>query len=307
MGFSRIARTKICIGLVARRAILIAAPAARHIGIILPIFQYCPEGGAFILENRQLKITPPNQFNDPFEFSPIVECPDPAAHARLDFAKICTPAYFAANRGNFRSGLTYTQYLSELKIREVELLETMAANVRDTDRATQRHILDLVSENFGVACFTSHPLHPLMWAHYGASHRGLVLEFDETHPLFTSSSFFKVDYSDTRARCDASGPVGRDTAENFAKRKSRCWSYEDESRLIVDLSATEPFKVPGCDEIRVLRIEPTLIRSVIVGTRASDGFKRRVKNALESTDFAHVNPFGVRTDETKFELHKTPL
>jgi hypothetical protein len=197
--------------------------------------------------------------------------------------------------------------LSELEIREVELLEKWTANVRDTDRVTQRDVLDLVSENFGVACFTSQPLHPLMWAHYGASHRGLVVEFDEAHPLFTSSSFFKVDYSDTRARCDASGPVGRDTAENFAKRKSTCWCYEDESRLIVDLSVTEPFKVPGGNEIRVLRIEPTLIRSVIIGTRARAGFERRVKNALESTDYAHVNLFAVRTDEIKFELHKTPL
>ncbi len=34
----------------------------------MKIFQYCDEGGALILENLELRLTPPNEFNDPFEF-----------------------------------------------------------------------------------------------------------------------------------------------------------------------------------------------------------------------------------------------
>jgi hypothetical protein len=34
------------------------------------VYKYCCSRGVAILENRELKITPPNRFNDPFEFTP---------------------------------------------------------------------------------------------------------------------------------------------------------------------------------------------------------------------------------------------
>jgi len=34
------------------------------------VFKYCDARGVSILQDLELKITPPNEFNDPFEFRP---------------------------------------------------------------------------------------------------------------------------------------------------------------------------------------------------------------------------------------------
>src|SRR6266850_2147186 len=34
------------------------------------VYKYCDHWGVDVLRRFQLKVTPPNQFNDPFEFSP---------------------------------------------------------------------------------------------------------------------------------------------------------------------------------------------------------------------------------------------
>jgi hypothetical protein len=38
------------------------------------VFNYCDARGVSILQDLELKITPPNEFNDPFEFRPRVTC-----------------------------------------------------------------------------------------------------------------------------------------------------------------------------------------------------------------------------------------
>jgi hypothetical protein len=53
-------------------------------------FKYCNETGVLILKNLQLKVTPPNEFNDPFEFSPVVRNPNPKAHAEKAVKRILT-------------------------------------------------------------------------------------------------------------------------------------------------------------------------------------------------------------------------
>src|SRR5262245_28414242 len=48
------------------------------------LFKYCDTRGIDILESLRLKVTPPNQFNDPFEFLPKVDfCFDETAVKRV--------------------------------------------------------------------------------------------------------------------------------------------------------------------------------------------------------------------------------
>ena len=42
------------------------------------VFKFCGKYGLDILRKLELKITPPNQFNNPFEFKPRNRCSDPA-------------------------------------------------------------------------------------------------------------------------------------------------------------------------------------------------------------------------------------
>ena len=46
------------------------------------LYKYCDPRGIDILQSLRLKVTPPNQFNDPFEFMPRVETEISAAVVR---------------------------------------------------------------------------------------------------------------------------------------------------------------------------------------------------------------------------------
>jgi hypothetical protein len=49
------------------------------------VYKYCSNRGVDILNNLELKITPANQFNDPFEFTPHIICSDLEGEARSLF------------------------------------------------------------------------------------------------------------------------------------------------------------------------------------------------------------------------------
>jgi hypothetical protein len=68
------------------------------------VYKYCKQQhGVDILKNLELKITPPNQFNDPFEFSPHMLC---CADSRSRSARQQQKVFFRARTpGKIGSGL----------------------------------------------------------------------------------------------------------------------------------------------------------------------------------------------------------
>ena len=49
----------------------------------MEVYKYCGDLGVEILEKLELKVTPPNQFNDPFEFAPHMVCTNPKRRSEL--------------------------------------------------------------------------------------------------------------------------------------------------------------------------------------------------------------------------------
>jgi hypothetical protein len=66
-------------------------------------YKYCSAHGLDILTSLHLKITPPNQFNDPFEFTPHVVCSNPARRIKRFFndKTNLTKLYSAKKEGGF--------------------------------------------------------------------------------------------------------------------------------------------------------------------------------------------------------------
>lgn len=115
------------------------------------------------------------------------------------------------------------------------------------------------SRNYGVLSLTRQPLNPLMWAHYGDEHQGVVIGFDvDIAQLSDASScvipcqYGEIVYSATKPHkslhivspeqlMDIGGEVKFDSdAFNLVKRaflyKSIEWGYEEEVRVVKDIS-----------------------------------------------------------------------
>ena len=153
--------------------------------------------GLSVLINGKLKITPPSDFNDPFEFAPGI---DPALGTK--------PPTLAERKQHFLSelGLPRAVYFSrwgngnEAQYRDwvnsagsrTDLLPNHVSCMRES-------MTSAISAAYGIACFSAFSPSYLEtscvirhWACYGDQHRGLALEFDGTHTVLGALAAAKL-------------------------------------------------------------------------------------------------------------------
>lgn len=139
------------------------------------------------------------------------------------------------------------------------------------------------ANNYGVYSMSIVPVHPLMWAHYGGSHKGYCLEFNfsdlafvEKNPAFLP---LRVTYSHQRAMQRTSIWLGAMSAGSGARpdmdklfcHKDDNWSYEQEWRLIERRGDSGTFAYP-----------PRLLTAVILGSRCSKDDERQLREWLST-------------------------
>jgi DUF2971 family protein len=274
----------------------------------MPLFRYfTPERGLQALKNLELVVVPPKYLNDPFEFSPIIKCENRAGFARRRLEEITTsPDFFEENRSHFPAGLTFEQFRAALRQPNSEHFRELERGVSEVDQRTQAEAPDIMSRSFGVICFSAEVLNPVMWAHYASSQSGLVIEFDENHLLFSGRSFVKVEYSAEPFIFDASDRQRKDDVDLFAKRKSPKWSYEEESRLLIELSHLPAPRHTADGQRYFLPIDSQIITSVTLGLRASDQVRSEVIQSLRTSNLEHVNLFQISRNIDLDGLERMP-
>lgn len=115
------------------------------------------------------------------------------------------------------------------------------------------------SDTSGVLCLTRNPLNPLMWAHYGNEHKGVVLGFDgvkagfhDTQRCLIPAQFGNIVYTHTRPThplepFSGSDPILIGHTHHYPTgheeklhrtflQKPACWSYEEEVRVVKCIS-----------------------------------------------------------------------
>jgi hypothetical protein len=135
-----------------------------------------------------IRFTRPGALNDPFELRPHVrsygtaeEIFEVAAkqwdrHAQEQYATLCNA---------HDEHMAFAEFRARIEPDRIPMIEyainSEAANI---NAEMARKINELMNDSIGVLSLCEHPDNLLMWAHYGDSHRGFVLEFD------TASGFF---------------------------------------------------------------------------------------------------------------------
>ena len=139
------------------------------------LYKYCDQRGIVILQSLRLKVTPPIQFNDPFEFMPKVDfdiTPEKKSGLRSKrlLRKLWTDMKIPLDFETFRS--LYLERFEQVGGRSVKAtlkkLQAAADEARDG-------ILTFMSEAFALACYSEVSDNFLMWSHYRAGHQGMVI------------------------------------------------------------------------------------------------------------------------------------
>jgi len=312
--------------------------------------------GLDYLKNWHLKITPPAEFNDPFELRPpapaVYRVEDTVKSVRsldinslaADLAKRMEPQFPALNsvqvlqfveslmpsaapeaKSRVRKMLrkkmpkfTATHYLvAERRMHAgwpkifADVQTVLNHSLPAINAVMQKKITEHFPAILGVLCFSRHSNQPLMWSHYGESHRGFVFEFDEAHPSLKRRRTDKdefgflrdVSYSEKRPELNMEA-IDRDQGfQVFALTKSLHWSYEEEARLVWPLeSADKRVEAPSGD-VALLSIPPSALVSVTLGCKATPQQELEVLRLLsEQSLCAHIRVRRARMHDTEFSL-----
>jgi hypothetical protein len=284
------------------------------IPVIQPLFKYfghkdakqpLENGGLKVLANRSLKATPPNEFNDPFEFSPVVR---PSGTAKQQINPIEDRAFFDQHFPTHPKWRNFDHYLTCIRANKVALQQgslSYANNFQD-------NLPQMASNTIGVICFSSEAAQPLMWAHYASAHTGLMLEFSADCPLFQDMGKLKVNFLEVDYPPDRVKPVYDPTKSEeslrqlrqIAGRKSIDWKYEAEYRVIVELSRTY---MPEGSKLHLFHIDPSWIASVTFGVRCPEPIQTKVARLLTQSELKHIRRFVIRMHREKFVLERHEL
>jgi hypothetical protein len=235
------------------------------------LFKYCSFRRAFeILKSQRIRLTQSGDFNDPFELHPEFQL-----MSQEDIAAL-PPAL--DEQGNVIPGMRQLTPAAMNQMIEAAIPQINHLSYINNKNPQDSFVIDnnevgrrYYNDNYGILSLTETPDNLLMWAHYGDSHKGVVLGFDVSHPFFQGaeivsglSRLSKVEYNQKRPVLSL---ITRDQPKVFL-RKSTEWSYEKEWRLIRPLSEAVEHKLrENLAPICIFDLPHDVIKVVITGSQ----------------------------------------
>jgi hypothetical protein len=281
------------------------------------LYKYAAEDSGFrILEGLRLKITPPNEFNDPFEITPHSKSTRTLSEM-LEEAKTNPESYRsvyeAMNRAGaftdsfekFIAGLPQAlcHYFSQYK----KLLKTELAKI---DFRTP----DTVSRGIGILCLSKLSNSIPMWSYYANHHRGVVYGLDINKiggPLSGPCGFVK--YRKHRVRVDPNLPPSSSAWRKLVIKtvftKSAEWKHEQEYRRVFQLNnlvSANPEK--GQIKSYFWDVSNDAIQTIIFGCRISFELENKIRQELQrrKRTFGHIQLFRCKKHNSQFGLEVIP-
>lgn len=239
------------------------------------IYKYFNEHGARVIEDLELKVTPPNEFNDLFEVTPRPSAKPPSLE---EFEHLMNGEVGQAWLNDRLShSEKFRRDYDRLGGNLQGLYKLAVPLMPSIKQASCDKLLDEISKHFGIICFCDDPQHLLMWSHYSDGHTGMVIGFDASK--LNLGSIDRVNYVLQRIEHNFPWqPTSPDQMKAVITSKSDLWRYEGESRVILKLAGLRP-QVLDNGKIGYFRaIPPAAIVKIILGFRCS--FAERIRQAL---------------------------
>ena len=258
-----------------------------------------------------MKVTPPNQFNDPFEFTPNIYWSDPVGYVnhKLENESVLKDLY---DNDPHPSG--FEAFLKLVKTDQAKLIEQFVRLLPDEVPELEKEFLDRFSKEVGVLCMSGLRDAILMWGHYCDKPRGLVVGFDKSCPVFQQGKGLRpVHYVKQRVLYDACwnnpSPEMTHFTDGSIVSKNADWTYENEFRQILELSSPLLEKKPLEDGTTgyFLGFPPAAIVSVTLGPRVSSECESEVKEILRKPHFSKVKLDRAILNKCDFKLEFAPV
>lgn len=237
------------------------------------LYKYAHTHGLDILKSLEIKASEPDEFNDPFEFMPVIPKTTPASTVEKTLKNVEMQKYMyglakeAGFLGNFRA------FRASLRQHSDQLVAVSASNP-ELPKKIRDEIMGQPLAKIAVFCTSALPDSTLMWSHYADCHRGVVLGIDMKQASQQwADDLLEVQYSGTRVDMNLKWLPGSDEhrkfAEEIVKVKSLAWRCEEEYRLLFKIDTLRRKQLKNGSMAYFSPIPPAAIREVILGCRSA--------------------------------------
>jgi hypothetical protein len=276
------------------------------------LYKYASDNGLKIIQDLRLKVSPPNEFNDPFEVTPNSRRARPLPNMLAD-ARNNADRYRGVYDNMAEDGHkgTFEQFIKDL---HVELPKRYSEYKRLSRKETSKRdmeTVDDVSSLLGILCLSEPNNNIPMWSYYAGNHCGIVYGID-INKINSRIGVFRnfVKYCKHRTRHDPDNPLARQQRIKTIFTKSRDWEHEQEYRLVFRLGDLVSLPInKGKGKGYFLDISSDTIQEIIFGCRIAPDLESKIREEIQrrKKTFEHVRLFRCERHESKFELKIVPV
>ena len=151
---------------------------------------------------------------------------------------------------------------------------------------------DQLSKRYGVTAFSTKKNDVKMWSHYAEDCRGVVIGYNVdlwVAHLFGTSIIRQVEYADEVPLILAPNIVNQENVYALMTSKGVAWTYEQEWRLITELSKT----TQSGKDISVITVPQESVSSILITDRTSqdtvDNIARRLNNPSNNYQISRID------------------
>jgi len=249
------------------------------------IYKYVSADVALIiLKSLKLKLSNPQNFNDPFD-----------CYSELISFKNIPDSYLKNLKDKYYSN-------------DPKLIDKINKFERVNSKSKMEKIFKNISlptilSKIAVTCFSRNYVEPLMWSHYSNSHSGVCIGFNLLK-LYDSldendKGLFKVNYCKKFIAKDFFIDKS-DSIIHFLRTKSEKWEYEKEVRLVfTNLNLNE-------DKEAFVNFSNQGIEEIIFGANFLTENNSELMKVI-GEDYTHTDNFMMRLKKDSFEIERDVL
>lgn len=272
------------------------------------LFKYLEPDRIDVLASGHIRFTQPADFNDPFEFRPVIS--SVTSKEEFDMAMDEDLKTIVLEELQKLPSEIRTQ-ISPAKLEVVtrKLYEqhwpSLKTKFKEMGSETTSVFIDKANTLIGVLSLTEKNDNLLMWSHYAYSHKGFCIGFDNTSPFFNRrrsvvDEFYhlrKVSYSKMRP----SKLVSQLNGVELFLIKSKVWEYEQEWRMCAVLEDSEKTINTTPLPIHLFQFPNSAVKEIILGACIEKSVKENILSVVRK-NYPHITIKQAQISNEKFAL-----
>jgi len=222
----------------------------------MTVYKYLHSHGLKFLSTLKLKLTSPADVDDPFEMRP--QPGSAIVTEEMVGRMLASPDRMRAFFG-LSGHADFDRWVTECQSHRETFRNWLGRELPGAVKQYCNQAAEATAKDYRMICFSKSNDNILMWSHYGDKHSGIVVGFDrDALQVALKARALDVDCRKERVVWGSEEFLfpSLHYAEQFLRRKSLSWAYQEEVRYVVKRGSDEFVSCPA-----------KLVSSILLGAK----------------------------------------